>query len=110
VASALEIVEACGLPAVVSSALDTSVGIATGVALAAALPTLEHACGLGTVGLFERDVMATPLRPVGGILRLARAVPDAEALAALAAPPERRRWWRERLVRCHAVLVRGPSS
>ena len=65
---ALEIVEACGLPAVVSSALDTSVGIAAGVALAAALPTLEHACGLGTVGLFERDVATAPLRPAGGLL------------------------------------------
>src|SRR6476661_341646 len=63
VGAALEIVEACGLPAVVSSALDTSIGIAAGVALAAALPSLGHACGLGTVGLFERDVSATPWRP-----------------------------------------------
>jgi hypothetical protein len=42
---ALEIVAECGLPAVVSSAIDTSIGIASGVALAAALPELEHACG-----------------------------------------------------------------
>ena len=65
VARALEIVEACGLPAVVSSALDTSVGIAAGVALAAALPTLDHACGLGTVGLFERDVVGDAVAPDG---------------------------------------------
>lgn len=107
VARALEIVEACGLPAVVSSALDTSVGIAAGVALAAALPTLDHACGLGTVGLFERDVSATPLRPTGGVLPAGRAVPDPEALAALAARPDRQQWWRDRLVRCHAVLAGG---
>lgn len=105
VSAALEIVEACGLPAVVSSALDTSVGIAAGVALAAALPSLEFACGLGTVGLFERDVAATSWRPRGGRLSTGRAVPDARALAELAAAPDRQRWWRERLVRCHAVLA-----
>ncbi len=58
---ALEIVDACGLPAVVSSALDTSVGIAAGIALAAALPALDHACGLGTVELLAADV-ARPSR------------------------------------------------
>lgn len=105
--AALEVVEACGLPAVVSSALDTSVGIAAGVALAAALPSLDHACGLGTVGLFERDVSATPWRPTGGLLTTGRAVPDPEALADLAAPPDRQQWWRDRLVRCHAVLESG---
>ena len=104
VARALEVVSAAGLPAVVSSALDTSVGIAAGVALAAALPTLDHACGLGTVSLFERDVAAEPLRPCGGVLRPGRAVPTAEALAALAARDDRQRWWLDRLARCHAVL------
>ncbi|MGO4603043.1 o-succinylbenzoate synthase [Terrabacter sp. 2YAF2] len=107
VARALEIVDACGLPAVVSSALDTSIGIAAGVALAAALPSLDHACGLGTVGLFDRDVSATPWRPAGGVLTTGRAVPDPQALAELAAPPERQQWWRDRLVRCHAVLASG---
>lgn len=109
VGSALEVVEACGLPAVVSSALDTSVGIAAGVALAAALPSLDHACGLGTVGLFERDVASPPWRPAAGLLSTGRAVPHPEALAALAAPSERQQWWRERLVRCHAVLA-GTTS
>lgn len=110
VARALEIVSAAGLPAVVSSALDTSVGIAAGVALAAALPTLEHACGLGTVSLFERDVAAEPLRPVGGVLRPARPLPTEEALAALAAPDDRQRWWLDRLARCHAVLRGGGEA
>src|SRR6185436_3861570 len=50
---ALEIVAEAGLPAVVSSALDTSVGLAMGVALAAALPQLDYDCGLGTASLFE---------------------------------------------------------
>jgi len=48
---ALWIAEACGLPVVVSSAVDTSVGLAAGVALAAALPALPYACGLGTMSL-----------------------------------------------------------
>ncbi|GAA6524896.1 o-succinylbenzoate synthase [Intrasporangium sp. DVR] len=105
VSAALDIVAACGLPAVVSSALDTSVGISAGVALAAALPGLDHACGLGTVGLFVSDVAADPLRPRGGVLHPRRVTPDVEALTRLAARPDRRQWWLERLARCHAVLV-----
>lgn len=97
VAAALEIVAATGLPAVVSSALDTSVGIAAGVALAAALPKLEHACGLGTVGLFTGDVAASPLRPVAGELPVCRVAADPDLLTRWAAPPERAAWWRERL-------------
>ena len=106
IARALEIVDACGLPAVVSSALDTSVGISAGVALAAALPALEHACGLGTVGLFVRDVTVEPMRPGAGVLRPRRVTVDPGALTALGAPPERRQWWRERMARCHALLDR----
>ncbi|MEO6999762.1 MAG: o-succinylbenzoate synthase [Terracoccus sp.] len=100
VTRALDIVDACGLPAVVSSALDTSVGIAAGVALAAALPELEHACGLGTVGLFTSDVANPPLRPIGGFLLPGRARPDPAALAELSASPDRQTWWRDRLSRC----------
>ena len=111
VARALEIVDDCGLPAVVSSALDTSVGIAAGVALAAALPALDHACGLGTVGLFERDFAAAPMQPVGGTLS-ASAVPqpDAGLLEELAAPPDRQAWWRDRLGRCLARLGADGSA
>jgi O-succinylbenzoate synthase len=107
VSAALRIVEACGLPAVVSSALDTSVGISAGVALAAALPSLEHACGLGTVGLFVTDVAAEPMRPRAGVLHPRRITPDPEALSALAASPDRQAWWRDRLARCHHLLDRS---
>ncbi len=107
VAAALEVVEACGLPAVVSSALDTSIGIAAGVALAAALPQLDHACGLGTVSLFARDVARVALRPASGRLVSTRPVPDAVALEELAAPPARQQWWRDRLTRCHDLLAAG---
>ncbi|MGW6935098.1 o-succinylbenzoate synthase [Lentzea sp. NPDC054927] len=65
---ALEIAEACGLPCVVSSALETSVGMAAGVALAAALPQLDYACGLATLQLFEGDVTSDSLTPVDGYL------------------------------------------
>ena len=106
VGSALRIVEACGLPAVVSSALDSSVGIAAGVALAAALPELDHACGLGTVGLFATDVADPPLTPIGGVLHPTTVVPAADRLAELAVDGVRRRWWTERISRC---LSRHPS-
>ncbi|GAB3684975.1 o-succinylbenzoate synthase [Angustibacter aerolatus] len=103
VPAALEVAAACGLPVVVSSALDTSVGIAAGVALAAALPSLPFACGLGTVGLFEHDVTSTPLRPRGGSLPAAATV-DPDRLDEVAAPPDRRDWWLDRLARCWALL------
>jgi O-succinylbenzoate synthase len=111
VARALDIVDACGLPAVVSSALDTSVGIAAGVALAAALPTLDHACGLGTVGLFDRDIAVEPLKPLGGMLPAGTCPqPDVQLLEELAAPPDRQAWWRDRLVRCLELLdARGSA-
>ena len=100
VRGALEVVEACGLPAVVSSALDTSVGIATGVALAAALPRLDHACGLGTVALLGGDVTSRPLLPDDGILALGRVAADADLLDRWAAADDRVAWWRARVDAC----------
>jgi o-succinylbenzoate synthase len=104
---ALDVVSDCGLPAVVSSALDTSVGVAAGVALAAAIPALEHACGLGTVALLGGDVARPSLLPEDGHLDVRRVDADRALLDRWAAPPERRRWWRERLAACHAALVGG---
>ena len=72
VRAALRIAEACGLPVVVSSAVDSSVGLAAGLALAAALPELPYACGLGTMSLLTGDVTAAPLVPVEGSLRVRR--------------------------------------
>lgn len=99
-----------GLPVVVSSALDTSVGIGAGLALAAALPELPYACGLATVGLFETDVSDAPLEPVAGAIGVRRGVPDPDRLAALRAPADRESWWRERLARCHGLLEREGGS
>jgi o-succinylbenzoate synthase len=102
---ALEIVAEAGLPVVVSSALDTSVGLAMGAALAAAVPALDYDCGLGTSSLFATDVADPPLAPQDGALRVGRVAPDPARLDALAAAPERREWWLQRLTRCHALLA-----
>jgi O-succinylbenzoate synthase len=104
VRAALDLVAECGLPAVVSSALDTSVGMAAGVALAAALPTLDYACGLGTVRLLGGDVVADSLVPRHGWFDVPGQLPDGsgpepdeELLAQWAAPAGRVAWWRERI-------------
>ncbi len=102
---ALEIVAQAGLPAVVSSALDTSVGIRAGLALAAALPELPYACGLGTVSLFESDITVDPLVSDDGAIRLRDVSADAGLLEKYAASPERRDWWLARLRRVHALLA-----
>jgi O-succinylbenzoate synthase len=107
---ASEIVAEAGLPVVVSSALETSVGIGMSVAFAAALPALEFDCGLGTAALFAADVTETPLLPVDGALPVRRMRPDPEALAALAVTPDRAEWWRERIARCFDVLQRAGST
>jgi O-succinylbenzoate synthase len=95
VRAALRVAEAHGLPCVVSSALESSVGIAAGVALAAALPELPFACGLATVALFEGDVSSATLLPVDGALPVLRPEPD--LLARVVATPDVEARWRERL-------------
>ncbi|RBY91554.1 O-succinylbenzoate synthase [Blastococcus sp. TBT05-19] len=79
VRAALRVAEAHGLPCVVSSALESSIGIAAGVALAAALPELPFACGLATVALFTGDVCSASLLPVDGALPVVRPEPDRRA-------------------------------
>ncbi len=76
VRGALAVAEACGLPVVVSSALETSVGLAAGLALAAALPALPYACGLATAALLEGDVTSDPLVPIDGFLAVRSVTPD----------------------------------
>ena len=83
VRNALAIAEAAALPSVVSSMYETSIGIAAGLALAAALPDLPYACGLATLDEITGDVVAAPLRPEGDVLRVPDQwpVPDPELLA-----------------------------
>ncbi len=102
---ALDIVRRAGLPAVVSSALDTSVGIRAGVALAAALPDLPYACGLATVSLMAGDVTDASLVPEDGHLPVREVEVSEDRLQLLAAGTDRKRWWLDRLGRVHAVLA-----
>ncbi len=106
---ALKIVADCGLPAVVSSALESSVGIAAGAALACALPDLNHACGLGTVALFVGDVCPKPLLATDGLLTLTDAsratqTVDTHLLQRYLAAPSTTSWWLDRLSRCRELL------
>ena len=99
----LRLAEQIELPVVVSSAIETSVGIAAGLALAAALPELPYACGLATVGLFEADIVDDPLLPIDGVIAVRRPQPTLERLTALAAPADRDEWWRARLDRVRSL-------
>lgn len=91
------------IPIVVSSALDSAVGMARGLLAAGCLPTLQHACGLGTGGLFVEDV-ADVATSVDGFLPVGPVVPDPARLAGLAAATARRDWWIERVRECYALV------
>lgn len=95
----LELVEQLGMPAVVSSAVETSVGLAAGVALAASLPELDHACGLETISLLDDDVTVVPLRAVDGMLPVGAVEVDEAALQRVAADAGTTAWWLDRLDR-----------
>ena len=99
----LAVAEQIDIPIVVSSALDSAVGIGIGLVAAGCLPSLPHACGLGTGGLFVDDVVET-VAPVDGELPAAAVVPDPARVAALAAAPERARWWVDRIRDCWPLL------
>ena len=103
VRACLRIAEDIGLPVVVSSALESSIGIAAGVALAAALPQLPYACGLATVQLLTDDVVAEPLLPVDGFLPVRRPALEAASLERVAASPDRVEHWRRRMAEVETV-------
>ena len=103
VRACLRIAEDIGLPVVVSSALESSVGIAAGVALAAALPELPFACGLATVQLLTDDVAHQSLLPVNGELPVVRPDVDEAALTRLRADDDRTDAWAKRLADIEAL-------
>jgi O-succinylbenzoate synthase len=103
VRACLRIAEDIGLPVVVSSALETSVGLAAGVALAAALPELEYASGLATVGMLADDLAEHRLVPEDGFVPVHRPDVSEERTARLAAAPDRAAYWRARLADVRAL-------
>jgi O-succinylbenzoate synthase len=106
VRSALRVAQACGLPVVVSSAVESSVGLAAGVALAAALPALPYACGLATMSLLAGDVTADPLAEQAGTLPVRRPAIDTERLTEWQADPAP---WRAR-VAAAAEFLGAPAA
>ena len=103
VRACLRLAEDIGLPVVVSSAVESSIGLAAGVALAAALPELPYACGLATVQLLTDDVVAEPLLPVDGFLPVRRPSVDPAALDRVAASAGRVEHWDRRIAEVEAV-------
>jgi O-succinylbenzoate synthase len=98
----LAIAEHHNLPVVVSSALESAVGMSHGLRLAAALPKLEYASGLATGSLFNSDLATHEIKD--GAISLTSQTPNLEAPARFAAPRERLEWWRDRIKRCWEVL------
>lgn len=106
---ALRVAEACGLPCVVSSAVETSVGLAAELALAAALPELDFACGLGTMSLLSGDVTTHTLSPVDGYLTVPPAAPEPDLIATVEAPDDVREYWCDRLRRVRMLADGSPG-
>ncbi len=103
VAACLEIAEKLALPCVVSSALETSVGISMGVRLAAQLDS-DLDCGLNTVRLLQSDLVDKPLIAVDGKLKVSPVTPSKALLAANCAPTDRIAWWEQRFQKCLGYL------
>jgi O-succinylbenzoate synthase len=105
VRACLRIAEEIGLPVVVSSALESSVGLSAGLALAAALPELPYACGLATGQLLDGDLVTAPLEVVGGALEVVGVQVSPEALEHARAEAERVAWWTDRLARVDELVA-----
>ncbi len=101
VRAALALAEQLAMPVVVSSALESSVGLRAGLAFAAALPELPHACGLATSRLFTGDIVAEPLTPVGGQIGVRDVVP--EPARSLPVGADLARAWERRLAQMWKV-------
>ena len=103
ISNALSIAREAGLPVIVSSALETSVGISMGIHLAALLES-DYASGLATAALLKDDVTETPLIPTNSELPVRRVEVSGEKLKQLQASPERIIWWNQRLKNCFSLL------
>ena len=85
------------LPVVISSALESAVGISYGLALAARVPNLDYACGLGTSALFNQDISDIPI--VNGAIKATSYPIDLDRVERYELKGERLEWWRNRISR-----------
>ena len=87
------------LPVVVSSALESAVGINYGLTLAASFEEMNFDCGLGTGSLLAKNVAELPI--VDGKIAISDVVPDFEGLDVSA---DRYEWWKNRIMRTSELL------
>jgi O-succinylbenzoate synthase len=87
------------LPVVISSALESAVGIHYGLELAASMANLNYDCGLATGSLMSADV--SHLQIIDGSIELSEL--DIK-LDGLDVAPDRYEWWKNRAMRCAEVL------
>jgi o-succinylbenzoate synthase len=98
-AACLRLVEAVGVPVVISGSLDSSVGLGVALATAAALREAPYDSGLGTGALLAADVVTVPIVPAQGAIRVRRTSPDSAALQAARErlAEDRVAWWLDRI-------------
>ena len=97
IVEATNLIEKIGLPVVISSALDTGIGISYGLALAASQKELNFDCGLATTSLFVSDVVSPEIEITGGTITVKRTAPDEELINKYSAAPDRKIWWQKRI-------------
>ena len=102
-AAAHKLAEEVGLPVVVSSALDSGIGISHSLALAASFRDMNYACGLGTVALLESDIGSPAVIAHDGVLEGARREPDFALVEKYRASEERENWWKNRIIEALAA-------
>lgn len=104
IAKAIDIANSSGLEVVVSSALESSIGLSQGLHLAAALPQLNYDCGLATASLLAGDLTHEPLMAHDGVIEIRELEPSAEFIEKFRTSGEREAWWKARLQRCLELL------
>lgn len=111
---ATEIAAEAGLPVVVSSALESSVGLSMGAHLAAHLSAnladFGFDAGLGTANLLATDITLEPLKPHNSKIDVRRVEVDADLLTKQQAAPDRAQWWFDRLERSLQHLETNPEQ
>ena len=87
------------LPVVVSSALESAIGIDYGLVLASSIENLEYGCGLATGSLLAKDVADIPI--IKGQMKISSPTPNFDGLDV---SMERFEWWKNRIMRTAELL------